>query len=82
MKWYDPPVQTIRNQIFRTNLNEVIKFIVDNIFLRITSKSNAYEIKLETDPYLPIVPINEFIWYTAAPNIAGNMSMPIFLRPG
>ncbi len=44
MKWFDPPLQTIRNQMFKTNLNEVIKFIVDNIFLRITSKSDAYEL--------------------------------------
>ena len=74
MKWYDPPVQTIRNQIFRTNLNEVIKFIVDNIFLRITSKSNAYEIKLETDPNLPIVPINEFVvWEIIEPLIQNSI---------
>lgn len=32
MKWYDPPIQTIRNAMFKTNLNEVIKFIVNNIF--------------------------------------------------
>jgi hypothetical protein len=74
MKWYDPPVQTIRNQIFRTNLNEVIKFIVDNIFLRITSKSNAYEIRLETDPQLPVVPINEFVvWEIIEPLIQNSI---------
>ncbi len=32
MKWYDPPLQTIRNQMFRTDLNEVIKFIVTIYF--------------------------------------------------
>ena len=74
MKWYDPPLQTIRNQIFRTNLNEVIKFIVDNIFLRITTKSSAYEIKLETDPNLPIVPINEFVvWEIIEPLIQNSI---------
>jgi anti-sigma regulatory factor (Ser/Thr protein kinase) len=74
MKWYDPPLQTIRNQIFRTNLNEVIKFLVDNIFLRITSKSNAYEIKLETDPKLPVVPINEFVvWEIIEPLIQNSI---------
>ena len=74
MKWFDPPLQTIRNQMFHTNLNEVIKFIVENIFLRITSKSDAYEIKLETDPKLPLVPINEFvIWEIIEPLIQNSI---------
>lgn len=74
MKWFDPPLQTIRNQMFRTNLNEVIKFIVENIFLRITSKSDAYEIKLETDPDLPAVPINEFVvWEIIEPLIQNSI---------
>ncbi|MEO8232379.1 MAG: ATP-binding protein [Ignavibacteriota bacterium] len=74
MKWFDPPLQTIRNQMFRTNLNEVIKFIVDNIFLRITSKSDAYEITLETDPKLPVVPINEFVvWEIIEPLIQNSI---------
>ena len=74
MKWYDPPVQTIRNQMFRTNLNEVIRFIVDNIFLRISSRSSAYEIKLEVDPNLPLVPINEFVvWEIFEPLIQNSI---------
>jgi signal transduction histidine kinase len=74
MKWFDPPLQTVRNQIFRTNLNEVIKFIVENIFLRISSKSDAYEIKLEIDPKLPVVPINEFvIWEIIEPLIQNSI---------
>jgi hypothetical protein len=74
MKWYDPPIQTIRNQMFRTNLNEVIRFIVDNIFLRISTKSSAYEITLETDPKLPIVPVNEFVvWEIIEPLIQNSI---------
>lgn len=74
MKWYDPPVQTIRNQMFRTNLNEVIKFIVDNIFLRISSKQSAYEIQLETDPHLPLVSVNEFVvWEIIEPLIQNSI---------
>lgn len=74
MKWFDPPLQTIRNQIFETNLNEVIKFIVENIFLRITSKSDAYEIITETDPALPLVPINEFVvWEIIEPLIQNSI---------
>ncbi|MBK7499104.1 MAG: histidine kinase [Ignavibacteriales bacterium] len=74
MKWFDPPLQTIRNQMFHTNLNEVIKFIVENIFLRITSKSNVYEIKMETDPKMPLVPINEFVvWEIIEPLIQNSI---------
>jgi hypothetical protein len=74
MKWFDPPLQTIRNQMFQTNLNEVIKFIVENIFLRITSKSNVYEIKMETDSKLPLVPINEFVvWEIIEPLIQNSI---------
>ncbi len=74
MKWYDPPLQTIRNPMFRTNLNEVIKFIVENIFLQVSTKSNAYEIKLETDTNLPFVPINEFVvWEIIEPLIQNSI---------
>lgn len=74
MKWYDPPVQTIRNTMFRTNLNEVIKFIIDNIFLRISTKQTGYEFILETDPNLPIVSINEFvIWEIIEPLIQNSI---------
>ena len=74
MKWYDPPIQTIRNQMFRTNLNEVIKFIVDNIFLRISSKQSAYEIRMEPDPKLPLVSVNEFVvWEIIEPLIQNSI---------
>jgi len=74
MKWFDPPVQTIRNQMFRTNLNEVINFIVDNIFLRISSKSSAYEIIVDTDTDLPLVSVNEFVvWEIIEPLIQNSI---------
>ena len=70
MKWYDPPVQTIRNPIFRINLNELIEFIVNNIFLRVSNISNNYEFKLDLDKELPIVNVNEFvIWEIIEPLI-------------
>lgn len=74
MKWFDPPIQTIRNSMFRTNLNEVIKFIVDNIFFRVSTKSNAFELKLDTDPELPVVPINEFVvWEIIEPLLQNSI---------
>ena len=74
MKWFDPPLQTIRNPIFRTNLNNVIRFIVEHIFLRVSQESNAFEIKLDLDDNLPIVLVNEFvIWEIIEPLIQNSI---------
>ncbi|MCA2005230.1 MAG: histidine kinase, partial [Ignavibacterium sp.] len=74
MKWFDPPVQTIRNSMFRTDLNEVIRFIIDNIFLRISSQSTAFKINFEPDNNLPIVNVNEFvIWEIIEPLIQNSI---------
>lgn len=87
MKWFDPPVQTIRNSVFRTDLNEVIKFIVNNIFLRVSSKSNAFEIEFQIDNNLPPVPANEFVvWEIIEPLIqnsidhGGEQNLRIIIR--
>ena len=61
MKWYDPPVQTIRGPMYNTNLNEVLKFIVDNIFLRVSVISESINFHFELDERLPNVQVNEFV---------------------
>jgi hypothetical protein len=61
MKWYDPPVQTIRNQIFHTDINEVLSFLVDHIFLRIASSTETFHIVLDLDESLRPVSVNEFV---------------------
>lgn len=74
MKWYDPPVQTIRNQMFRTNLNEVIQFIKKNIFERVSTISYANNMVCELDENLPIVHVNEFvIWEIIEPLIQNSI---------
>lgn len=74
MKWYDPPITTIRNRSFRTNINEVIKFVVNNVFLRITTRSELFEIKLDLDNELPVVYINEFVlWEIIEPLIQNSI---------
>lgn len=87
MKWYDPPIQTIRNQIFRTNLNDVIQFLLQHIFLRISASTNAFEFKTDLDASLPPVPINEFVvWEILEPLIqnsiehGGENYLNIFIR--
>lgn len=74
MKWYDPPIQTIRNSAFRTDINEVLRFIVDNLFNRVSRKSSSYEIIFNLSPDLPLININEFvIWEVFEPIIQNSL---------
>ncbi len=74
MKWYDPPVQTIRNQIFNTDINETIKFIVNNIFLRISSKIDKINFDLKLGENIPKIKINEFVvWEAIEPLIQNSI---------
>ncbi|MFH1198410.1 MAG: ATP-binding protein [bacterium] len=74
MKWYDPPLQTIRNPIFETDLNEVLQFIVKYIFLRISSSTEIFEFNTELDEKLPRVNINEFVvWEILEPLIQNSI---------
>lgn len=86
MKWFDPPIQTIRNSVFKTDINEVIKFLVRNIFLRLSSKSSA-EFKLNLSSNLPPIHVNEFvIWEIIEPLIqncvehGGEGALTIFVE--
>src|SRR3972149_6594175 len=59
MKWYNPPIQTIRNKIFQTNLNEVLRFIVKHIFLRLSYPVKSIKFDFNLDNSLPNVSVNE-----------------------
>lgn len=74
MKWYDPPLQTIRNEMFNTNLNEVIEFLLESIFLRISSATDIFSFKLDLDKNVPLVHINEFVvWEILEPLIQNSI---------
>ena len=74
MKWYEPPVHAIRNPIFRTDLNAVITFIVEHIFQRIASNRQATDFRLELDPSLPVVSVNEFVvWEIIEPLVQNSL---------
>ncbi|MBK8661048.1 MAG: sensor histidine kinase [Ignavibacteriales bacterium] len=74
MKWFDPPIQTIRNQMFRTDLNEVVRFIVGNIFQRVTTTTDAYRIECKLEQNLPVVNVNEFVvWEIIEPLIQNSI---------
>lgn len=61
MKSYDPPMHTIRNPIFNSNINEILHFLTRNIFMRNSDDRRVYEFKYELDENLPPVHINEYI---------------------
>ncbi len=70
MKWYDPPLLTIRNPRYRTNLNEVLQFIVDAIFMRVPANMKRVNFEINLDEKLPPAPINEFVvWEIVEPLI-------------
>lgn len=74
MKWFDPPIQAIRNPIFKTDLNELIRFIVNNIFLRLSTRSEQFYFALDLDENLPIVNVNEFVaWEIIEPLIQNSI---------
>jgi len=87
MKWYDPPVQTIRSQIFRTDLNNVLAFLVEHVFQRISSTAGTVRFELQFEPAMPIVNINEFVvWEVFEPIIqncidhAGDAAVTVTIR--
>jgi len=74
MKWFDPPLQTIRNQLFNTNVNETIKFLVDHVFLRISSHTEIFNFELQLSENIPSVHINEFVvWEILEPLIQNSI---------
>ena len=74
MKWFETPLNTLRNIAFKTNINEVLEFIIDNIFLRITSKSEMFGFNLQLDTKIPIIHINEFaVWEVFEPLIQNSI---------
>jgi len=74
MKWYDPPIHTIRSPIFITDINEVIQFLVERIFNRTYSKNVSYKFDLNLDNKLPVVHVNEYvIWEILEPLIQNSI---------
>ena len=87
MKWYDQDINTIVNPIFNADINSVIGFIVKHVFLRISSKNEMFEFRLELEESLPPVHVNEFIvWEILEPLIqnsidhGGRQSLSITIR--
>lgn len=61
MKTKNPPVKVIRNPSFNTDINKLLKFIVNNIFRRVYKESDQYEFNLQFDENCPLIHINEYV---------------------
>ena len=72
MKWYDPPVQTIRSPLFKTDVNQVLRFLVENIFQRVSSSPEHTTFRMTLDENIPSVPVNEFVIWEAFEPIIQN----------
>lgn len=74
MKWYDQDINTIINPMFRTDINAVIEFMVQHVFLRISSKNEMFDLKLDLDRTVPFVRVNEFtVWQILEPLIQNSI---------
>lgn len=70
MKWYEPPIHSMRGSIFRVNLNEIIVFLIENVFNRAEGAKSIYTFNLNLDSGLPPLPVNEYIiWEILEPLI-------------
>ena len=74
MKWFDQEINTIVNPMFHTDINKVIKFIIEHVFLRISSKNDMFTFDLDLDDSLPLVHVNEFVvWEILEPLIQNSI---------
>jgi len=72
MKTKNPPVQVIRNSAFKTNINDLLKFIVNNIFRRVYKESDQYKFNLQFDENSPLIHINEYVAWEIFEPIINN----------
>jgi signal transduction histidine kinase len=72
MKWYDPPIQTIRGPLFRTDINSVLRFLTRNVFQRVTNGSSRARFEFCLGEGIPAVPVNEFVAWEAFEPIIQN----------
>ncbi len=70
MKWYDAPIHATRNPIFKSDINEILSFIVEHIFNRVYGSDSGYRFEMDLDENLKKVSINEYvIWEVLEPLI-------------
>ncbi|GBD92388.1 sensory histidine kinase AtoS [bacterium BMS3Abin04] len=72
MKTTNPPVQVIRNSMFNTDINKLLRFIVNNIFRRVYKEGDQYVFDLQADENCPLIHVNEYIAWEIFEPIINN----------
>jgi signal transduction histidine kinase len=74
MKWYDQDINTIINPAFKSDINATLRFIVENVFLRISSRNDMFSFDLQLDSRVPTVHVNEFsLWEIFEPLLQNSI---------
>jgi len=70
MKTINPPLSVIRSPNFRTDINEVLNFIIQHIFRRVYKEGQQYQFVVDCEAELPQINVNEFVvWEILEPLI-------------
>lgn len=74
MKSVEPPIHIIRGSMFNTDVNAVIDFLVNHIFMRVFERRSSFRFELHPDPELKPININEYvIWQILEPLIQNSI---------
>ena len=74
MKWYDAPIHATRSPMFNSNINEIITFLVENVFNRVYGADSGYSFELDLDENMKSISINEYvIWEVLEPLIQNSI---------
>jgi hypothetical protein len=72
MKTINPPISVNINPNFKTNVNEVLIFIVQHIFRRVYKEGQQFKFETQFDDGVPIIHINEFVMWEICEPIINN----------
>lgn len=74
MKWYDPPVHTIRGPAFSTDVNQLLSFLIDNVFNRVADNRQYCAFHRDLDGNMPRLSVNEFVvWEILEPLLQNSI---------
>lgn len=72
IKWHNSPVNASRGALFRSDINEVLRFLVKHVFQRTTNLNQNYEFKFDLDDDLPKISVNEYVMWESFEPLINN----------
>ena len=72
MKWHDSPIHASRGALFRSDINEVLKFLVKHVFKRTSSPQQNYSFEFDLDDNLPKISVNEYVMWESFEPLINN----------